>query len=384
MTIVSMNIDQTQEKEEVRDRVVRVLVVDDSALYRKVVTASLKAIPNVEVIGSAPDGAICLQKVEHLKPDLITLDLELPDMNGLEILQKLKESNSKVLSIIVSAFTREGGDTTLEALERGAIDFVTKPSGGTPAENAQTLCNDLATKIGAFTHLFEKNTNVAHPIKKEAKTKTVQDTTKRVVKTTKNIEPCEVVVIGISTGGPEALKKVVPHLPKDFPVPVLIVQHMPPIFTQSLAKSLNTQSELQVREAVNRQVIKPGEVWIAPGGKQMKVVRRDDQVLIKITDDPPILSCKPSVDYLFKSITQVYGPRSLGVIMTGMGHDGTDGCRDIKRAGGTIVAQNEDSCVVFGMPRIPIKEGLADATVPVTRIAKRICELVGYKRNYEA
>ena len=188
--------------------------------------------------------------------------------------------------------------------------------------------------------------------------------------------PPQVVALGISTGGPKALTEMVPQLPANLPVPLLIVQHMPPVFTKSLADDLNNRTQLTVREAIDGQPIRAGEVWIAPGGRQMKVERENAQIVLRITDDPPENSCRPSVDYLFRSVAEVYGGRAVGVIMTGMGSDGSLGCRRLKHCGASIIAQDAATCVVFGMPREPIEKGIADVVAPLGQIAAEITRLV--------
>lgn len=359
---------------------IRVLVIDDSALYRKIVSTALKNIPNVELVGTAPNGKIGLQKIESLQPDFITLDLEMPDMNGIDVLCQLKKqsSNKKQHVLMVSAFTSEGAAATLEALENGAFDFVVKPSGKSLAENAQQLCDNLAQKIKTLQAKLAVRATQQNRF--QEKLPTSQRPTAITPPNKKPVSYYDVITIGISTGGPNALQKLIPALPKSLPIPVLIVQHMPPIFTKSLADSLNRKSELTVSEAIDEQPVRPGEVLIAPGGKQMKVVRHANQAVIQITNDPPENSCQPSADYLFRSAVETYGGHVLGVIMTGMGHDGTKGCRQIRQAGGRILAQNEESCVVYGMPRHPVEEGIAGAPIPLTLIANQI-KLLSNRRN---
>ncbi len=345
---------------------IKVLVVDDTAIYRKIVSDVLSDMPNVEVVGVAANGQIAMEKIEQVKPDIITLDVEMPVMNGLDVLEALKEKNSPVMAIMLSAFTTEGANSTMAALELGAVDFIVKPAGHSVEENIEKLYKDLVPKIEALANRVKDKqssdsslTNVAAQHKYE----------------TTGIP--EVVAIGISTGGPQALTKMLPNLTCDLNVPVLIVQHMPPVFTKSLADDLNKKCELTVHEAEDGQVLEPNHVYIAPGGKQMKIKDELHQVKIVITDDPPENSCSPSVDYLFRSISQVYKANALGVIMTGMGNDGSLGCRLLKRQGCPIIAQDKETCVVFGMPREPIENGLVDIVTSLDNIAleikKQIC-----------
>jgi len=357
----------------------RVLVVDDTVTYRKIVADVLAGCPDVEVIGTAANGKIALQRIEQQAPDLLILDLEMPEMNGQAVLEELRRRRSPTGAIMLSAFTAQGAKATLSALEAGAFDFVLKPNGATIDANVDRLRHELQTKISAFARqrsvrdiLYGKNNGygmsaeVARPVIP-------------AVPASRSIaQPADsplVVGIGISTGGPKALTEMLPQLPADLPVPVLIVQHMPPIFTKSLADDLNTRCKLAVREGIDGQPVMPGQIWIAPGGRQMKVQRENNQVVLRITDDPPENSCRPAVDYLFRSVAEVYGGRSIGVIMTGMGSDGTLGCRRLKHCGASIIAQDEATCVVFGMPREPIEKGIVDVVAPLGCIAAEITRL---------
>jgi len=367
----------------------RVLVVDDTVTYRKIVSDVLAQEDGIEVIGVAANGKIALQKIEHLKPDIITLDLEMPEVDGLEVLRRLKASNISVGAIMLSAFTTKGAQATVQALKLGAFDFVVKPSADTIQENAAILQRELCPKIKAFNR-----TKQVHDIltkqpgalreKPEHQNSPPADCSSnltqrmnRIINNSKS-KP-EIVVLGISTGGPQALGRMLPDLPADLAAPVLIVQHMPPMFTKSLADDLDKKCPLKVCEAQQAQVVLPGNIYIAPGGKQMKIRTDMNKVLIQITDDPPENSCRPSVDYLFRSAAQIFAGKTLAVIMTGMGNDGALGCRLLKRQGASIMVQNEESCVVYGMPKLPTEEGLADMVAPLDQIAQEITHLVGRK-----
>ncbi|MEN6459490.1 MAG: chemotaxis response regulator protein-glutamate methylesterase [Thermoguttaceae bacterium] len=366
----------------------RVLVVDDTVTYRTIVSRALEGVAGVEVVGVAADGKIALQKVELLRPDMITLDLEMPEISGLEVLRRLRASGTDVGVIMLSAFTTEGAQVTLEALEMGAFDFVVKPSGGSPQANADHLRRQLAMRIEAYSRTREVRTllrsrsggAVRTPIAKPAETSSSATGLSGLAAHLARMEKCEAVAIGISTGGPQALMRMLPRLPATLPVPVLIVQHMPPMFTRSLADDLNNRCPLHVCEATDGQAVVKGSVYIAPGGKQMKVERYEGLPVIRITDDPPENSCRPSVDYLFRSVAEVFGRRSVGVIMTGMGYDGVVGCRVLHRLGASLLAQNEASCVVYGMPRDPIAEGIAKA-VPLENMADEIIRLVEHREQ---
>jgi two-component system, chemotaxis family, protein-glutamate methylesterase/glutaminase len=365
------------------DNPIRVLVVDDTVTYRKIVSGLLANVAGVEVVGTAPNGKIALSKIEQLHPDLLTLDLAMPEMDGLEMLRRLKQSGSNVATIMLSALTTEGAQATMEALQLGAFDFVVKPSGGTLEENLMRLRDDIRPKIEAFARTRRIETGrhgvgsgppASHVSSAES---SVAQRLRRVVAATAPTGTPEVVALGISTGGPQALTRMLPMLPRDLPVPVLIVQHMPPVFTKSLADDLDRRCALRVCEATDGQTIQPGWIYIAPGGKQMRVERVDGDPVLRITDDPPENSCRPSVDHLFRSVAEVYGGNALGAIMTGMGNDGALGCRLLKRRGARILAQDEATCVVFGMPREPVQEGIADVVAPLDRIAAEITRLVG-------
>lgn len=368
----------------------RVLVVDDSALYRKIVGQALSGIPGVEVVGTAPDGKIALQKIDHLHPDLLTLDLEMPGLGGLDVLRELRQQSSAVGAIMVSAFTGQGAQATVSALQLGAFDFVLKPAGPDPAANAARLRDDLAGKIEAFARTraiqqILRQPAVPAPAATAVAASPADDAlgiADRLHRIAARPVRVRAVAIGISTGGPRALGDMLPQLPADLAAPVLIVQHMPPLFTRSLAEDLNRRCPLRVREAADQQPVVPGEILIAPGGRQMKVEEAAGGICIRITDDPPEHSCRPSVDYLFRSIAAVYGGESLGVIMTGMGNDGTQGCRLLKQKGASIIAQDAASCVVFGMPKEPIEQGIADVVAPLDKIAAEIVRLAG-KRSIE-
>jgi two-component system, chemotaxis family, protein-glutamate methylesterase/glutaminase len=363
---------------------IRVLIVDDTITYRKIVGDLLNDLPGVEVVGTAANGKIALQKIEQLHPDLLTLDLEMPEMDGLEVLRHLNQSGSSVQAIMISGANVNGANLTMTALKLGAFDFVAKPTNDDAEKNADFLRNELGLKVQAFARSQRVHTILHGP----AATPTHIPAAPRPHKEAAhvphkkhcfepNVYKPEVVALGISTGGPASLIRMLPQLPENLGVPILIVQHMPPVFTKSLAEDLNRRCALRVCEACDGQPVIPGNVLIAPGGKQMKVERADGRIIVHITDDPPENSCKPSVDYLFRSVREVYGGKSLGVIMTGMGNDGARGCKDLKRHGAAIIAQDEATCVIYGMPKGPIDDGIADVVAPLENIAQEIVRLVG-------
>lgn len=363
------------------DKTTRILIVDDSALYRKFVGNILESYPNFEVAGVAANGKIALQKIEQLQPDIITLDLEMPVMDGLEVLRQLKPQSKHVGVIMLSAVTTEGAKSTLEALRLGAFDFVVKPSNNCMEENIEILTQSLCPKINAFVKTQQVSDILSGKSQHTPEEPDIPPdsscTTKSVIQrmgqiTRKPPGKPEIVVIGISTGGPQSLAQVLPQLPGDLETPILIVQHMPPLFTKSLAEDLNNKCSLTVSEAEHEQPIEPGHILIAPGGRQMKVQQSSDGNQIILTDDPPENNCRPSVDYLFRSVADAYGENVLAIIMTGMGNDGTLGCRLLKQNGAFIMTQDKASCVVYGMPKQLTEEGVTDAVVPLDQIAQEI------------
>ena len=287
----------------------------------------------------------------------------------------------------MSTLTHKGGDLTIKALELGAFDYITKPETGSIEESKQEIRKNLALLLKSFSRQLEMRKILRGAKLNNAYQATPSSSPQIDIlssKSTHNISgtprksKAEIIGIGVSTGGPKALSEMLPRLPANIGVPILIVQHMPPIFTSSLAKSLDARCAIEVKEAMDGEVIRSNVVYIAPGGKQMKIVAGADGLnrIIRITDDPPENSCKPSVDYLFRSIAEHYVGRSAGVIMTGMGSDGTLGLRMMKKNGSYIIAQDELSCVVFGMPKKPIDEGIVDLIAPLDRIADEICDSV--------
>jgi len=358
----------------------RVLVVDDTAVFRRVVSDAFAALPDVEVVGVANHGRAALAKIEELVPDLVSLDIEMPEVDGVQVLRTLKEKGLDVGVLVLSAHTQKGGDLTMKALELGAFDFITKPTKGNPDENRAWLSAELAPRVKAFARRREIQGLLRHgqappatvvlkptaPPPPQAAARPVSQPPSRP----------ELVAIGVSTGGPNALVAVLPSLPADFPVPILIVQHMPPLFTHSLAASLNERCRIQVKEAEAGEAIQKGVAYIAPGGKQMKVVADGGVKRLVVTDDPPENHCRPSVDYLFRSLAHGFPGKAAAVILTGMGNDGTLGLRLMKRGGVHAIAQDEASCVVFGMPKEAIQAGVIDVVAPLDRVASEIMRAV--------
>jgi two-component system chemotaxis response regulator CheB len=369
----------------------RVLVVDDTIVYRKAVSDILAEIPGIEVVGVAHNGKIAMSKIATLKPDLLTLDIEMPEMNGLEVLAALQKGHTGIGAIMLSTLTADGSDMTMKALELGAFDFILKPQSATLQDGKSHIKSALQPILEAFRNsrnaasLLGTRGMFTRPQPLPAKGMTSQlrpsstPATSTISRPAPRRSKSEIVAIGISTGGPNALSQMLPQLPGDLGVPVVIVQHMPPVFTKSLAASLNAKCALTVKEAQEAEAIQANIVYIAPGGKQMKLVASADgkNRIIKITDDPPENSCRPSVDYLFRSVGDYYVGRTTAVIMTGMGSDGTKALQILKQQKGAfVIAQNETTCVVYGMPKAPIEQGLADIIAPLHKIADEITKSV--------
>lgn len=359
----------------------KVLVVDDTVVYRKIVSDVLAELPGVEVVGSAHNGKAALLKIKSLQPDLLTLDIEMPEMNGLEVLEHLKKEGSPVAAVMLSTLTHDGGAMTMRALELGAFDFIPKPQDGFMAENRETVKAALDPILKTFVRSRHIRTILSNSTIATLRRPSLVPVGRPSAAARGFENNASIVGIGVSTGGPNALARMLPQLPGDIGVPIVIVQHMPPLFTQSLAKSLDTKCAITVREAVNGEPLLPNVAYIAPGGKQMKIVAGADgrHRVVKITDDPPENSCKPSVDYLFRSIADHYLGRATGVIMTGMGSDGIKGLQAMKRNGAFLIAQDEATCVVFGMPKEPIAQGIIDVIAPLDRIAEEVTRTVGAK-----
>ena len=370
----------------------RVLVVDDTIVYRTAVSKVLSEIPGVEVVGVAHNGKIAMSKIATLKPDLLTLDIEMPVMNGIEVLGELQKNYPNTGAVMVSTLTTDGGEMTMKALELGAFDFILKPQSKNQAESKKQLKDALVPIVREFKlsknassllskkGRFEKSSRPVQrkPLRPLAKAGTSVSTAGKASRPAARRGKSEIITIGISTGGPNALTQMLPKLPGDIGVPIVVVQHMPPVFTKSLAASLNSKCALTVKEAVDREPLENNTVYIAPGGKQMKLVASADGTnrQIKITQDPPENSCRPSADYLFRSVGDYYVGRTTAVIMTGMGSDGTMGLQTLHQKGATIIAQDEASCVVFGMPKAPIETGIADVIAPLNKIAEEIVKTV--------
>jgi two-component system chemotaxis response regulator CheB len=341
----------------------RVLIADDSGLYRQMLMNVLRKIPQVEVVGLAVDGLDTIEKLVALRPDVVTLDVQMPKLDGLGVLREMNQRGIATRAIMVSSLTTEGAPATIEALMEGAFDFVAKPIDLEPHLARASLQESLLEKLSLVGAVLARGqAEVAKPV-----------VPVRPPPILERRNSCfDAIAIGTSTGGPEALRRLLPGLPADLPVPVLIVQHMPAGFTASLAQRLDAISPLTVFEASDAAGILPGQAALAPGGMHLRVVRRAGAVMCGLDAGPARLGCRPSFDVLLESLVQVYGGRLLVAVLTGMGQDGLAGCAAVKAAGGTVLAQDAESCVVYGMPKAVIDKGLADEVVPISGMTAAI------------
>jgi two-component system chemotaxis response regulator CheB len=352
---------------------IKILVVDDSVVVRRMVSDTLSADPQLEVVGAAANGKIALARVLQVNPDVVILDVEMPEMDGLETLRRLRQTHPFLPVIMFSTVTLRGAVATLDALSLGANDYVTKPANVGGAHQAISQINaQLIPKIKIFCAKaaglnFTLSTRSLMPAPPRSKPPAAPFRAAARV---------EVVAIGVSTGGPNALAVVLPVIPADFPVPVVIVQHMPPLFTKLLAERLGAKAQIKIAEGAPGQAVQAGQAFIAPGNYHMTVEKRDRGVRIQTNQDPPENSCRPAVDVLFRSVVETYGAGVLGVVMTGMGQDGLRGSERIKEAGGQVLIQDEATSVVWGMPGYVAQAGLADEVLPLQLLGSEIVRKV--------
>lgn len=348
------------------DRVIRVVVVDDSAYVRKVVKEILSRSPFIEVVGAARDGREALDLVEELQPDVVTCDLIMPELDGVGFVRE--QMKRRPVPIIIMSIANETAEAALTALEAGAIDFVQKPTA-LASEKIFEVSTELIEKVKAAGHISLNRILIAPP--PESSTERMP-----VAKIPGN-HSVDLVVIGISTGGPQALKRLIPQLPQDFPVPVVMVMHMPVGYTEMYAAKLNEQSNVEVREAAEGDEVRPGLVFLAPAGRHLSLKRDGSGKVVTHLDARPFNTLhKPAVDVLFQSAAEVYRNRVLGVVMTGMGSDGRQGAAWIKAQGGLVFTEAESSCVVYGMPGVVMEAGLSDQSVALEDMARAISEVV--------
>jgi two-component system, chemotaxis family, protein-glutamate methylesterase/glutaminase len=341
---------------------VRVLVVDDSALMRKLIPQILATDSSIHVVGTAIDGNFGLKKIAELQPQVVTLDLEMPGMGGLEMLKEIMRTH-RVPVIVVSSHSTQGAAISLKALSMGAFDFVAKPSD--VSARMPEIAQELITKIKAAAQ--SRGIKVAAPLGHPQEKAVPRSGSK----------PTRVVVIGVSTGGPAALQYVLPQLPKDFAGSILIVQHMPEGFTEMFSRRLDEICAIRVKEAQSGDLLIAGRALVCPGSRHMKVRRLPLGDVVVLADDPRVNGHRPSVDVLFKSAAEEFGSRTIAVLMTGMGDDGAQGMKRVKEVGGVTIAQSEDSCVVFGMPKAAIERGAALRIVSLDAIANTLLAQCG-------
>ncbi len=349
---------------------IRVLVVDDSALMRKLIPAILARDSSIEVVGTAMDGAFALKKIEELQPDVVTLDLEMPRMDGMEMLRLIMR-RAPLPVILFSTHSKEGGYATLKALAMGAVDFLAKPKDAA-AGHLENIADQLIAKIKVAKRAVGRKLPPAvvgedlHPPKKGNRA---------------TLPPRRVIAIGISTGGPNALQFVLSQIPADFLSTILVVQHMPEGFTEMFAKRLDECCALEVHEARSGDLLLAGRVLICPGNRHMMVRRMPRGDMAILSDGPPVNGHRPSADVLFHSVAQEFGLTSVGILMTGMGDDGAEGLGAVKAAGGMTVAQSEDTCVVSGMPRAAIVKGYANKIIPLDGLGAYLVNNYGVERS---
>ena len=338
----------------------RVLVVDDSALMRKLISQMLGRDGSIQVVGTAMDGAFALNKIPELKPQVVTLDLEMPRMDGLETLREITRRH-RLPVIVVSAHSVEGASATLKALSLGAFDFVTKPKEAASA-HMEEIAQELVTKVKVAASVQMRSTSELKPVMRRGVKTAIRLTT----------EPNRVVAIGVSTGGPNAIEYVLSQLPPDYAGSIVVVQHMPEGFTNMFARRLDEICNIQVKEAQSGDMLVAGRALVCPGNRHIRVKHMPMGNVVVLSDEERVNGHRPSVDVLFRSLAQEYGKAGIAVLMTGMGEDGAEGMGAVKHAGGLTIAQDEDSCVVFGMPRAAIERGHAIRVVPLDALANTL------------
>ncbi|GGK95812.1 chemotaxis response regulator protein-glutamate methylesterase of group 1 operon [Planomonospora parontospora subsp. parontospora] len=348
---------------------VSVLVVDDSVVVRRLIVDALSADPGIQVVGTAPNGKVALSKIDMLKPDIVTLDIEMPVMDGLTTIKEIRKVHPRLPVIMFSTLTSVGASATLEALASGASDYVTKPANvGSVSESIKSVREQIIPRIHALCRTGTPR-GAVRPAPRLA------PPPPRTAAGAGAGTP-DIVAVGCSTGGPDALAKVVNALPATFPVPVVVVQHMPQVFTKMFAERLDRSSPLKVVEAQGEMTLTPGTVYIAPGDYHLEVARRGAGVVTHLQQGPPENFCRPAVDVLFRSVAKAYGGSTLGLILTGMGQDGKRGSEALVSKGAEIVAQDEATSVVWGMPGAVAGAGLAHSILPLHEISQHLISRV--------
>lgn len=368
---------------------IKTMIIDDSALIRNLVAKEISKSNDIEVVGTAINGKFALNKIDKLQPDVLILDLEMPEMNGIEFLKERQKLGIKTPVIILSSHAKKGAKITLEALSLGASDFILKPSE--PGVNIEEMGNKLIELIHALVKQYpyipiSEHNNRNQKLTNLLNNKILESLTlpkieiESHLQPIKNIPDIKIVAIGISTGGPNALRQILPMFPEDFPIPIIIVQHMPPGFTLEFANSLDKICKLKVKEANNDDIVKPGRILIAPGDRHIKFVRKALATVIQLDDSPPLNGHKPSVDILFNSTAEVFSENSIGCIMTGMGKDGATNIGKILQKGGITIAQDQETSVVFGMPKVAIEKNNIQLVRSLNKIPETIINIVINKK----
>jgi two-component system chemotaxis response regulator CheB len=351
---------------------IRILVVDDSVVVRRMVSDALDTDPQLEVAGTAANGKIALAKIPQVNPDIVILDVEMPELDGIGALVEIRKTLRALPVIMYSTLTQRGAEATLEALSKGATDYVTKPSNvGSAAQGLECIRTQLIPKIKAIC-----GRALGLPLPSPLAPTIAPNTLSPRWAFPRREERIDIVAIGVSTGGPNALASLMPTLPRHFPVPVVIVQHMPPVFTRLLAERLAAKAQLDVQEGRMGAILEPGCAWIAPGDYHMVVATERHQTILRTYQGPAENSCRPAVDVLFHSVADAFKPHVLGVVMTGMGQDGLRGCEYIRELGGQVLAQDQASSVVWGMPGFVANAGLADKVLPLDQLGPEIVRRV--------
>jgi two-component system, chemotaxis family, protein-glutamate methylesterase/glutaminase len=345
----------------------RVLIGDDSIVFRALLKKILSSIEGVEVCDTASDGRAVLNAIERSDPDVVILDVEMPILDGIGVMKSLNLRASMPDVIMCSSFTTAGAEVTIQALELGAHDFISKPDCSSRQESELQLKNQLLPQLLALksrkisresTRELRLSRNVCSPLVSSRSTKP------------------ELIAIGISTGGPSALSKLLPEFPRNFPVPIVIVQHMPPLFLESLSNSLAQKIQMNIKVAENGEVLKAGVVYLAPGQQHLGIQRQGLSLKTFLSDGPPENFCKPAADFLFRSVADCCGKAAIGVVMTGMGHDGAAGLKLMHDSGALTIAQDRETCTIFGMPKEAIAAGAVDVVLPLEEISQKLKSLL--------
>ena len=366
---------------------IRVQVVDDSVVIRRALAALLNEDPDIEVVDVSSNGQLALSKLESVDPDIVLLDVEMPVLNGLDALREIRVRDRSLPVIMFSSLTARGATTTVEALSLGASDYVTKPASDSLESSLEGIRRSLLPKIHGLCRpsldcgpTAKECRTVPRPLQRPVSRAVPELTTparakqaggRPIIRKPGMFDPA-VVALGVSTGGPNALTDVLPELPASFPVPIVIVQHMPALFTKLLAERLDAACALNVREAQGGELVQPGNIWLAPGDRHLVVTRDRGKLVLALNEDPPENSCRPAVDVLFRSVAASCRGRAVGVILTGMGNDGFVGSQQLKAAGAPIVAQDKETSVVWGMPGCVVENGVADVVLPLDRVAEQL------------